>query len=100
MITFEVFVRPSLAKMAGLPHHAHLEKAITIEDMKSDGRRSYDRVTLVRDNNQLIATSTGTQSSGALMSMVQADGLIIIPEDMTFVPAGTELSVLLLRPIV
>jgi len=100
MITFEVFVRPSLAKMAGLPHHPHLETAITAEDMKSDGRRSYDRVTLVRDNNQLIATSTGTQSSGALMSMVLADGLIIIPEDVTFVPAGTELSVLLLRPIV
>jgi len=99
MITFEVFVRPALAKMAGLPHHIVLDKAITANDMKSDGRRSYDRVTLKRDDDTLIATSTGTQSSGALMSMVLADGLIIIPEEMTFVPAGTELSVILLRPI-
>lgn len=100
MITFEVFVRPSLAKMAGLPHHVKLDKAITANDMKSDGRRSYDRVTLIRDDHdRLIATSTGTQSSGALMSMVLADGLIVIPEDVTFVTAGTELSVILLRPI-
>jgi molybdopterin molybdotransferase len=100
MITFEVFVRPSLAKMARLPHHTKSDKAVTTHDMKSDGRRSYDRVTLVRDNGKLIATSTGTQSSGALMSMVLADGLLIIPENMTFVPAGTELSVILLRPII
>jgi molybdopterin molybdotransferase len=99
MITFEVFVRPSLAKMAGLPHHPNLVKATTAENMTSDGRRSYNRVTLERNNDTLIAKSTGTQSSGALMSMVLADGLIIIPEDMTFVPTGTELSVLLLRPV-
>lgn len=99
MITFEVFVRPSLAKMAGLPHRPNLVKAVTAENMTSDGRRSYNRVTLERSNDTLIAKSTGTQSSGALMSMVLADGLIIIPEDKIFVPAGTELSVLLLRPI-
>jgi len=40
---------------------------------------------------------TGTQSSGALMSMVLADGLMIVPQDVTFVPAGTELTVRLLR---
>lgn len=99
MVTFEVFVRPSLAKLAGLPHVTQTVKAITADDTKSDGRRSYNRVTLYREDNKLIARSTGTQSSGALMSMVLADGLLIIPENTPFVPAGTELSVVLLRPL-
>lgn len=99
MVTFEVFVRPSLAKMANLPYHAGTIGAVTGEDMKSDGRRSYVRVKLRKDNNRLIATETGTQSSGALMSMVLADGLLVIPEDMIHVPAGTELQVHLLRQI-
>jgi molybdopterin molybdotransferase len=67
--------------------------------MYSDGRRTYARVTLSRDNGQLLAYATGTQSSGALISMVKADGLLIIPEDVREVPGGTTLKVRLLRPI-
>jgi molybdopterin molybdotransferase len=69
------------------------------ESISSDGRRSYVRVKLRRENGQWIATTTGTQSSGALTSMVQADGLLIIPENITDVPAGTQLEVRLLKSI-
>jgi molybdopterin biosynthesis enzyme len=41
----------------------------------------------------LLAYSTGTQSSGAISSLVNADGLLIIPEGMTEVPVGTQLPV-------
>lgn len=99
MVTFEVFVRPTLMKMSGRATQPQIIQAITTEDMRSDGRRSYNRVIINKDGEKLLAKSTGTQSSGALMSMVLADGLIIIPEDMTNVTAGTELSVLLLRPL-
>lgn len=99
MVTYEVFVRPALYKMAKIPYGAETVRATTTEAMRSDGRRSYNRVQLRKDNGRYYATETGTQSSGALMSMVLADGLIIIPEDTTEVPAGTELPVLLLRPI-
>jgi molybdopterin molybdotransferase len=71
--------------------------AIVDEDLKSDGRRSYLRVTLEHRDGKVIARTTGTQSSGALMSMVLADGLLIIPEQITHVSAGTELPVRLLR---
>ncbi len=99
MVTFEVLVRPALAKLAGhLFEHRTIEATIS-GDMKSDGRRSYNRVTLSREADRFVATSTGVQSSGALMSMVLADGLAVIPEGVTFVPAGTELAVLLLREI-
>ena len=97
MVTFDVFVRPALLKLLHRTDDAETITAVTGEDMRSDGRRSYMRVRLENANGQFIARTTGTQSSGALMSMVLADGLLIIPEDVTFVPDGTELPVRLLR---
>jgi molybdopterin molybdotransferase len=100
MVTFDVFARPALLKMSQRPDTFNTVKAVTAESIQSDGRRSYLRVKLERENGQLVARLTGTQSSGALMSMVLADGLLIVPEDVTSVPAGTELPVRLLRDLV
>lgn len=97
MVTFDVFVRPTLLKMQGRTDEAETVMAFVDEDIKSDGRRTYLRVKLERADGKLIARTTGTQSSGALMSMVLADGLLIIPEDQTSIAAGTELPVRLLR---
>ncbi|MCY4466536.1 MAG: molybdopterin molybdotransferase MoeA [Chloroflexi bacterium] len=97
MVTFEVLVRPALAKLAGRALHRKTIRATVAEDMRSDGRRSYDRVRLSREGSGIVAHSTGSQSSGALMSMLLADGLVIIPEGQRLVPAGSELPVLLLR---
>lgn len=97
IVTFDVFVRPALLKLLHLPDTLMTDVATTTEDIESDGRRSYLRVILKRENGRLSAALTGTQSSGALMSMVLADGLLIVPEGVKFVPAGTELTVRLLR---
>lgn len=99
MVTFEVLVRPALAKIAGRSISQRTIKATIADDMRSDGRRTYARVTLSREDDRLIARATGIQSSGALMSMVLADGLAIIPEDQTLIRAGSELNVLLLRTV-
>jgi molybdopterin molybdotransferase len=99
MVTFDIFVRPALLKMSCRPDALLTIKATTGEDIHSDGRRSYLRVKLERQNGQLIARTTGTQSSGALMSMVLADGLLVVPEDVMFVAAGSELSVRVLRSL-
>ncbi len=99
MVTFEVLVRPALAKIAGREIKQRAIKATLAADMKSDGRRSYNRVTLERKSNQIVARSTGIQSSGALMSMVLADGLAVIPEGETMLPAGAVVDVLLLREL-
>ncbi len=97
MVTFEVLVKPALAKIAGRPFKQQTVKAITAGPMKSDGRRSYNRVILSQEHGRIMARTTGIQSSGALMSMVKADGLAIIPEGITEAPAGSELNVILLR---
>ena len=99
MVTFEVLVRPALAKIAGRRISQRTVKATIADSMKSDGRRSYNRVTLERGANGVSARSTGIQSSGALMSMVLADGLAVIPEGTTFLPAGAVVDVLLLRDL-
>lgn len=99
MVTFEVLVKPALAKIAGRPFKRETVKAITAGTMKSDGRRSYNRVILSKEMGRIMATTTGIQSSGALMSMVKADGLAVIPEGTTDVPPGSELDVILLREL-
>jgi len=99
MVTYEVLVRPALAKIAGRARKPRIVTATIADDMKSDGRRSYNRVTLRREQDRIIARSTGIQSSGALMSMVLAEGLAIIPEGRNHVSAGEELSVLLLKDL-
>lgn len=99
MVTFEVLVRPVLAKLSGRRAAPQIVHAITREPLQSDGRRTYARVRLTREDGQLVASSTGTQSSGALLSMVIADGLLIIPEGTTAVEAGTKLPVHLLKPL-
>ncbi len=42
------------------------------------------------------ATLTGDQDSGILNSLVQADGLAIIPEEADRLPAGATVQVILL----
>ncbi len=97
MVTFEVFVRPALQRLTGLVRDSQAASATVCEDIQSDGRRSYVRVTLESSDGRLLARSTGTQSSGALISMLLADGLLIVPEGVTHVAAGSELEVLLLQ---
>lgn len=97
MVTFDVFVRPALLKMSGSPDALPTVEATLRAALKSDGRRSYIRVKLAREAGKIIADTTGTQSSGALMSMVRADGLLIIPEGITEAHAGDKYPVRLLR---
>ncbi len=92
-VTFELFGRPAILKMSGRDWMVQYEEAITAEPMTSDGRRSFVRVLLEKRNDLWMARQTGTQSSGALSSLVKADGLLVIPEGMTEVPTGTRLQV-------
>ena len=71
--------------------------ATNLQIIKSDGRRSYLRCSLTQTDGRWIAHLTRMQSSGALYSLVEADGLLIVPEDVKDVAAGTSVEVRLLR---
>lgn len=97
MVTYDVLVRPALLKMAGRKDDSQYIEVLVGEAMRSDGRRTFARVRIEREDEELVAYETGTQSSGALVSMVKADGFLIIPENVYSVEKGTKLIVKLLR---
>jgi molybdopterin molybdotransferase len=101
MVSFEVFVRPSILKMSG---HRNLFrstlKAILREDLKKKpGLVFFSRCRLIRQEERLYASLTGEQGSAILSSMVKAQGLIAIPREITHVRAGEEVTVILLDPL-
>jgi len=98
MVTFELFVRPTLRKLAG--HSALARPEVTVrlaeEVFHTPGRRSYQRAIVSRESSGYLARTTGAQGSGMLRSMVLANALLVLPSDTAVFPAGTELSALLL----
>lgn len=99
LVTAELFLRPALARLGGWRDEPVIIQATAGEPYHSDGRRTYFRVQLHHEGGRWIATPTGTQSSGALISLALADGLLIMPEGITEVNAGEVLNVHLLRPL-
>jgi len=93
LVCFEVFVRPAIFKMGGRRRWEKSALPVTLlEPMHSDGRESYLRVIIERQGEGYVARSTGDQGSAVLTSLVQANGLLIIPENVTEAPAGSVLS--------
>ncbi len=99
MVATELFVRPALRKMQGFTEWPWPERRARLADpvTRKDGRRHYLRVRLRETPEGWEASLTGDQGSGILYSLVLADGLAIIPEDVDHLPAGSEVRVLLLR---
>jgi molybdopterin molybdotransferase len=100
MVTFELFVRPLLLRLAGRRVLARpVVRAVLGETLrKKPGRAHYVRVTLARAGGRTLATSTGNQSSGVLRSMALAQGLLVFPAAATELTAGAEAEVLVLDP--
>ncbi len=87
MVTFELFVRPALLRMAGHARaHAPLVDAVMRDAYSARGELVHvPRVRLSREaDGSVSARLTGAQGSGVGTSMAAADGLALVP-------AGTEL---------
>lgn len=99
MISTRLFARPALRKMQGFTEweESTVWARLTQPIGRKDGRRHYLRVTLHERDDGYEATLTGDQGSGILNSLVEADGLALIPEDARHLPAGSEVDVILLR---
>jgi molybdopterin molybdotransferase len=96
-VGFEVFVRPALEKLAGQTLQPHrYEKAILAEPVESDGRESYLRAVVTEEHGQLTARLTGHQGSGNLLSLVQANALLIVPSGVKSLPANSEAQIWLI----
>lgn len=96
-VGFEVFVRAALGRLSGSLRESRQTVRVRSEaEINSDGRESYLRATVRNEKGVLIANLTGHQGSGNLLSLVQADALLIIPAGVKCVPAGQEVDAWLL----
>ena len=97
-VGFMVFVRPVVKKMLGRRTQAQGHMRVRLaEPLQSDGRESYLRAIIHRENGQLNAQLTGHQGSGNLFSMVQANALLIIPAGVKSLNKGAEVEAWLLN---
>ena len=92
-VTFELFVRPVLRRLAGLTDligreivRARLSGAVR----KPADRRTFLRVRLPDGEARL----SGGQGSHMLSGLAAANALAIVPEGVTELPAGAEVDVL------
>ncbi|MEX0869128.1 MAG: gephyrin-like molybdotransferase Glp, partial [Nitriliruptoraceae bacterium] len=97
-VSFEVFVRPAIRKLQGRRDVARprVSATATVPLTAPPGKRGYVRVTLKRDGARWLATPTGPQGSHVVSSIAHADGLAIVPESVTEIPAGQAVTVSLL----
>jgi molybdopterin molybdotransferase len=90
MLTFHLFVRPALWKLAGrreldVPRF----RAVAMEPMaKKRGRREFKRGILTYSGDRWEVRTTGPQGSGILTSMTHANCFIVVEEDAGDVAAG------------
>jgi molybdopterin molybdotransferase len=90
MLTFSLFVRPALWKLAGRRELAPtLFHAVATEVMrKREGRREFKRGILEYVDDQWRVRTTGPQGSGILSSMAHGNCFIVIEEERGDVRAG------------
>jgi len=85
LVSFEIFVRPALLKMSG---HTDIFRPIFTAIMEdsvknTSGRVHYMRAIIKKRDGKYYAKTTGPQGSGMLLSLVLANGLIVVPTDTT-----------------
>lgn len=99
IVTFELFVRPALRRLAG---HTDLTRPLltaTLTEAASHtpGRQSYQRavVTHTTDGQAEVRALT-KQGSGMLLPMTEANALLVLPADIESLSPGAAVTVLLL----
>jgi len=98
MVCFELFVRPAVRKMQGHARlHRRTVRTVTDEPLHTPGRLTHFLRAVARETPQgWRARLTGPQGSGILTSMIRANALLIVPEEVEELAAGAELDALLL----
>ena len=98
LVTFEVFVRPALRKLQGFSklQRPTLPVRLGYDARATADRTEYQRVTLKREGPELVAETTGSQSSSRLLSLAGAHALVRIAPGDLGVKAGTVVEAIIL----
>ncbi len=99
LVSFELFARPALRKMAGasvLDRPVLTATATAPLRRRPDGKLHLVRVIAAVEHGALVVTPAGGQGSHQLLAMARANALALV-EDGTGVAAGGAVSVMLLE---
>ena len=95
LVTFELFVRPALRALQGLPAVAFvLGGRLAVPIKKAAGLRHFIRATVELRGGELWATALSTQSSGALSSAASATHLISVPPETLVLAVGDPITLI------
>jgi molybdopterin molybdotransferase len=96
-VTFAVFVWPVIERMEGAdPSARWIADAVLDEQVQSDGRESYLRARVRRIGDERHVRLTGSQDSGVMTSLVNANALMIVPAGETRLAKGSQVAVWIL----
>jgi molybdopterin molybdotransferase len=101
MVTFELFGRPAIRRMAGYrgPFRRWIRVVLADEVRRDATLDQYVRVTFAWQDDSHVPTAslTGAQGSGMLMSVARADGLVIVPAGGDVLPAHSIVAAIQFR---
>jgi molybdopterin molybdotransferase len=101
MISFDVFVRPTLQTLLGMTPYdpKPIVRAVLKRGIPSEvGRRDFARVKLLREEGTLYADLVRVRGSGIISTLVNADGIVEVPEEKEGLNKGETVDVKLLSP--
>ncbi|AEA23056.1 molybdenum cofactor synthesis domain protein [Pseudonocardia dioxanivorans CB1190] len=97
LLLFEVFVRPLIRVGLGLqdPHRRVLSARLTSPISSRKGRRGYVRGRLLReqDTGDYLVQPLATSGTHLLSSLADANGLVVVPEDVSDLTVDERVSV-------
>jgi molybdopterin molybdotransferase len=97
-VTFELFGRPVLRKMAGHTRLSRPQVEVVAEDgiRERASRRHYVRAHVEWRDGRFVAHTTGKQGSNIMTSLLNANALVIVPEGGVEIKAGETAQALML----
>jgi molybdopterin molybdotransferase len=95
-VSFQQFVLPALRKLMGrTPHSRPTTRARLTHPISSpDGRRQFLRGAYAIDKGGPHVVPVGGHGSHLIADLASSDALIVVPEDVTSIPAGEQVQVL------
>ena len=101
IVAFKTFVRPLLAKLSGFPMPVERSIRAVLKERISGAPnlRTFVRVKVEKVQAGFLASPLRVQRSSVLTSMVDANGIVTIPESVGAIEAGEEVDVSLTSDI-
>ncbi len=102
LLTCEFFVKPALLKMMG---HRQVMPTYFKARLKDPYEKKSGRVNLMRvhvtrgPENTLVAENAGDQNTGMLSTLLNANGVAVLPAEQAVFPAGSIVDVHLFEPV-